>query len=763
MGRRDRAASPEIRLRRLRRRAAWGIWTAGFARAVAPCCGILLAYCVAALFGFGSALTFPFVALLAAMALGHGLKRLRWAGREAVDRRIERVSGLRHRPLAVLEDAPEDNSEISAALWRLHRRQAAAALRWARGGWPVTDAALHDPYALRGLLLLLLVTGAIIAGPAGMPRLAAAFKLPAWPFTGPQVNAWITAPGYAGTPPLLLLPGHDPTVLAGSRLSVVVDGAGRRPAAFLDGGPLRLDGSAAQGFRAEAVLRVSGRFTLGTWWRRLAAWKITVLPPAAPGLWMRQPQAINHLLLIGWRARDRYGLVSLKATLAPAGRQGALAQSLPLPLDGPAPLDADGLARLDIANSPYAGLPVNVTLTARNLAGVEGSAGPMRVLLPPVDWRDKTAALLAALRQRLTLAPVDAAAPGQALQKLATAPASRISASADVQMAYLARRMQAGKISADAAQARLGRLAAEVEEGPDYAPARALMAADQALEQALRQGLEGRPPDDSRLQALLTAMQEALARHLQALQGMRQGQGAPDVPPLGGTIGLGMLEQMARQIARDEAGGRAARAQAELNRLEQLLNALQSATPMTAEQAKNAAASAEAARVLSGITRDESALLDQTNQGDGSPQAQAVLRERLAGVSGKLAQAGVSLPGLDQAAGAMRAAQAALARQSTGAAMTAEGTAIAALQNAQATLAKSRQGMFLQEETAPGAAGAPGGLGGAPDEESIPGLLPSGNSAAEAIQRQIIHNDGNPALPAGAHRYYHRLLDGYGP
>ena len=767
MGRREGPRQLDLKLSGLRRRAALAMVAGRCLRAVAPGFGVVLAYGIAALFGFGS--PWAFLGVLAAVLalLAYGLARLRWPEREEVYRRIEHVSGLRHRPFAVLEDAPEVPSDISAALWQLHRRRAAAALRGARAGPPAVDAAPHDPYALRGLLLLLLLTGAIIAGPAGLPRLATAFALPAWPFTGPEVTAWITAPGYAATPPLLLLPGQDPTVLAGSRLSVVVNGAERRPAAFLDGGSLRLAGSAAEGFRAEADLHVSGKLTLGAWWGRLAAWKITVLPPAAPRVWMRKPETRGHLLLIGWRARDRYGLASLNATVTPQGtpqgRQGALAQSLPLPLDGSAPLDAGGLARSDIADSPYAGLPVNVTLTARNLAGVQGGAGPMSVLLPPMDWHDRTAAGLAALRQRLALAPADAAALGQALQRLAQAPASRISASADVQMAYLARRMRGGEISAQLAQARLGRLAAEVEEGPDYAPGQALMAADQALEQALRQGLEGKALDDTRLQALLAAMHAALARHLQALQEPRHGQDNPAMPPQGETIDPGTLDQMARQIAQDEANGHAARAQAELSRLAQLLNALQSARPMTAGQAKSAAASAEAAQVLSGITRDESALLDQTNQGHGLPKAQAALRQRLAGASGKLAQAGIALPGLNQAAGAMQAAQQALAQQSIGAAMTAEGGAIAALQKAQAALAQSRRSIFFEENAAPGAAGAFGGPGGAPDEESIPDLLPSGSNAADEIQRQIIHNDGDPALPASAHRYYHRLLDGAEP
>lgn len=742
-----------MRLSRLRRRAAWGIWTERLAGALAPSCGILAAYLAASLFGLGSPPAFIAVLVLAAAALLRGLLRLRRPGPAEIDRRIEQASGLRHRPIAMLEDAPENDTEMALAIWRLHQRRAVLSLRTARAGRPMVQAAQHDPFALRGLLLLLLLVGAITAGPAGLARIAGAFALPAWPFAGPSVTAWITQPAFTGVPPLVLEPGDHPTAIAGSRLTLVVSGA--RLHASLGGDALPLTGSAQEGYRADVVLRHSGRLRIGPWWHRLAAWDVTVLPPARPQLTMQQPVAEGHRLFIRWHGRDRYGLVSLGATLLPEGYPRALPERLRLPFYDQNPKDAGGVAKPDVADSPYAGLEVGVTLTARNLAGVFGSAGPMTVRLPAADLQDPTARALAGLRQSLALQPDRADGTAKALHKLAEAPPSHISASADLQMAVLAGQLRNHEISAADAEHRLGMLARQVEEGPDYEPAQALAAADRALDQALRQGLsQGKPVESARLQSLLAAMHSALARHLQAL-------GPSAAKADGKTVTTGDLDRLAEQIARDEAAGRTARAAAELAHLEKMLAALQSARPMSAEQAKRAQAADQAAQALSRMTQGESALLDQTNKGGGVPGTQGALQNQLAATRQGLAKAHMALPGLADAASAMAEAHGALADKRTGDAIAAEGEAIQGLQKAQAALAAASQGMSFGAGATPSDNdyGYGEGLYGAPDEDSIPGILPSGESPAQQIQRQIIHNDDNPALPGRVHQYYHRLLD----
>ena len=741
-------------LYRLRRRAAFGLWLEGFSHALAPCCGILLAYLIAALFGFGSPWVFAAVLLLAASSLLYGLARLRRPRLEEIDRRIERASGLRHRPIAMLEDVPETDSALAAVIWQIHQRRTEFNLRKAIAGRPAIGAAIHDPYALRAFLLLLLLAGFIIAGPAAPMRLAAALSLPGWPLSGPGVNAWITQPAYTGTPPLVLSPGDNPVVLAGSRLTVVVNGQAYRAAAVLGGRPIRFSDLAQDSFRADVVLRASARLRIGPWWHSLARWNLTVLPPEKPRVSMGPPMPAGHQLLITWQAQDPYGLASLSASLAPIGHAQALPEMLDLPLNSPDLKNAGGLAKPDISDSPYAGLQVTVLLAASNLAGLTGTAKPLTVRLPPPDLQDKTAVALAGLRQRLALHPGKNRNSGEALQKLAQAPPSQISFSADLQMAMLAQQLSNHEIPADAAQKRMAILVRQIEDGPDYGPAQALAAANQALEQALRQAMNaGNKLEKARLQNLLAALHDALARHLQALGPSASATSTP-------SMNTADLDRLAEQIAQDEAAGQTAKAASELNRLKHILADLQSAKPMSAAQAKRAQAAEQAAQALATMMRGESTLLDQTNLGTATAGAQTALQRQLSATRQGLAKADISLPGLGDAAGAMSAADGALASQDTGTATTAEGNAVQSLQQAAAALAAS-QGMSFGESSRPQAGGNEDGddRSGAPDEDSIPGILPSGNNPAGAIQHQIIRNDDNPALPSAAHQYYHRLLD----
>lgn len=744
-----------MNLTRLRRRAAFGLWTEKLARAAAPGCFILFAYVASALFGFGAPWLFAAALLLAAALLAFGIAGLQRPGAEEIDRRIEQASGLAHRPIAALEDEPENDSPMAEAIWRLHQNRLALSLRTARAGRPRLDAVLRDPYALRGLLVLLLLTGAVIAGPAAPQLLAGAFSLPNWPLSGPGVNAWITLPAYTGAPPLVLVPGVNPVVPTDSRLTVVVNGESRRPAAVLGRGEIRLDPLGQDSFRADATLRGSAILRIGPWWHRQASWNITVVSPAAPVVQLSQVLPADHFLLMTWRAQDRYGLTALAAALLPVGHPDAQPEMLFLPLDSPNAKTAAGTAKPDIGDSPYAGLRVTVTLGARNLAGITGTATPMIVQLPPAELHDKTAVALAALRQRLALQPGDTKNTGDALQKLAETPPSRISGATDLQMAVLAHQLGAGEIPEDAAQKLMAQLTRQIELGPDYAPAQALAAANAALTQALRQAMaSGQPLDNARLQALLAAMHAALAQHLQALG---QAASAPDDR----TIGTGDLDQLAEQIARDEAAGQTARAQAELNRLQQMLASLQSAKPMTAEQARRAQAADKAAQDLSQLTQSEASLLDQTNLGKATPDAQGALQQQLSQTQQSLAKSGIALPGLGDAATSMSAARSALSKDDITGATDAEGSAIQALQHAASALAASAQGMAFGAGAEPGMGeeGDSDGLNGAPDENAIPGILPSGDDPAGAIQRQIIKNDEAPELPSAVHQYYDRLLD----
>ena len=95
--------------------------------------------------------------------------------RVAARRRIEQASGLRHRPIAALEDHPSMPLDgDAAALWAAHQSRALAALRRLRVGWPAAGLARHDPLGVRAVLAILLLLGAVDAGADWHDRLARA-------------------------------------------------------------------------------------------------------------------------------------------------------------------------------------------------------------------------------------------------------------------------------------------------------------------------------------------------------------------------------------------------------------------------------------------------------------------------------------------------------------------------------------------------------------------------------------------------------------
>src|SRR6187397_2219575 len=177
-----------------------------------------------------------FFILLAASTLP--LSRVRWPS--AIDglRRLDRKSLLPHRPATAIADrmAPEAGDSIAVALWRAHLERVLRAAESLKAGTPVPQVALRDPYALRGLIALLVVAAFFAAGGDRLKRIAAAFDwhgvVSAANF---RIDAWVTPPAYTGRPPLIL-PGLRPgeqshargngpvTVPAGSTLVVRATG-----------------------------------------------------------------------------------------------------------------------------------------------------------------------------------------------------------------------------------------------------------------------------------------------------------------------------------------------------------------------------------------------------------------------------------------------------------------------------------------------------------------------------------------------------------
>ena len=167
---------------------------------------------------------FVFFALAVAALLP--LFKVRWPA--AIDglRRLDRTSLLPHRPATAIADrmAPEAGDQFAVALWRAHLERALRAAEALKAGTPDPQLAARDPYALRGLVLILAIAAFFVAGGDRTKRIAAAFDwqgvvTPA----NYRIDAWVTPPVYTGRPPLILpglRPGEQSQARAGGPVTV---------------------------------------------------------------------------------------------------------------------------------------------------------------------------------------------------------------------------------------------------------------------------------------------------------------------------------------------------------------------------------------------------------------------------------------------------------------------------------------------------------------------------------------------------------------
>jgi hypothetical protein len=102
--------------------------------------------------------------------------RLRAPARAAALLRVERATGMLHRPATAFTDtiAVGANDPAAQALWFAHRERLLAALDTLKAGLPSPGLARRDPWAIRFLAILLFRRRFIYAGPE-LDKLAEAF------------------------------------------------------------------------------------------------------------------------------------------------------------------------------------------------------------------------------------------------------------------------------------------------------------------------------------------------------------------------------------------------------------------------------------------------------------------------------------------------------------------------------------------------------------------------------------------------------------
>ncbi len=309
-----------------------------------------------------------------------------------IDQRIERDSGLGFPPLATLTDNPALPEGLSEAqqnrenqLWTIHRQRLLASLETLKLHPPHLFP--HWPGRITGVLvvLCLFILGCFAGSHTGL-RLKAGF-IPgtdddATPI--PAMQAWIDRPAYAPGPPLFLT-SHAEAPLSlpeGAQLHVIVEAPAGRPSLH---GPAHAKRTHLQNgnWQLESTLQQSGTISLSIRGRRLGRWTLQISADTPPDVhWTGKAgaQTQGWYTSFPWSVTQPHGVATLEVQLQPIippahQPDPAYTLTVPLPLEKQ-PSKAKGETRLDLSDSPFAGLNAVGTLCARSGSGKQSCSQP---------------------------------------------------------------------------------------------------------------------------------------------------------------------------------------------------------------------------------------------------------------------------------------------------------------------------------------------------------------------------------------------------
>ncbi|MEP3277858.1 MAG: TIGR02302 family protein [Stappiaceae bacterium] len=597
----------------------------------------------------------PFVLLFAIgfIASFYGLPKVRFPDTEEGLRRVETISGYRHRPLTALQDnlATGNQDPAGIAMWQAHKRRMAEALKRLHAGYPHPGAFRRDPWGARVVVAILLVMGYTVADGQRGQRLLSAFAGPGeGAVVSGRIDAWVTPPAYTGRAPIFLTgdigPARDKTapvkVPEGSVVVIRGQGVGEDYAVFqaanadpvvpvADDEPVDGENNAAKN-----LLPVEHRIELGEGTslevregqKKLHTWTFIVEPDENPVIALEDdPEAqLSGTLKLTYRITDDYGVVGAQAEVraAPVDTEGDKGKIEPRPLVE-APQFPLSLPRRsaeaptaetfrDLTAHAWAGSEILLTLSAEDERGQKGETEPHKMTLPIRQFRKPLAKAIVEQRRNLAMDANRHAVVIDSMDALMMAPEKFIKdTSYYVGMRFVYKRLVTAQSDEDLLEVvdLLWELALTVEDGDLSMAERALRDAQEALRKALEEGAS-----DEEIAKLTQELREALQRYMQALaEQMRQNpQAMQPMDPNAQALRAQDLDEMLRRIEELAKSGSRDAAQQLLSQMQQMLENLQNARPQMMPPSEGMQEMMEALNQLGEMIQRQQELMDQTFQ-----------------------------------------------------------------------------------------------------------------------------------------------------
>ncbi|RUT26607.1 DUF4175 domain-containing protein [Asaia sp. W19] len=578
-----------------------------------------------------------------ALALAaRNLSRMKPPRLQAIDRRLEQKSNLRHRPLAALDDFPADGDET--LFWQAHMERLRQAIGPLRAGWPALSWTPRRMAGWAGFGVCLALA-LVMAGSKAPSRLEAAF-LPGvddGDVALPQIEAWIDLPAYApGAPVFLSAAASPPRIPQDATLTIHVTGARSGPHLLgVETGDVTVRQLDPGSWSFTTHLMHSGRVSIRSRGRTVGEWQFEIEPDLPPEIsWQAAPHKAEDgtTLLLPYHASQAHGIARLWAEITLPSRKDLPARTVPIPLKA-MPTKPEGVFATDLTESLWAGEKVTIRLHAASRGGKENTSKAETVTLPARVFHNPTARALISLRHRLGLGQDS---PPEAADELRALAGTLPQDEKGSMLALLYAAAQLDDPDADQAQGNtLGlcwAVALYLEDlaTSDRETAQAnleIRAAQRAVQDQIAHmralGDAGHTEEEQQeLSNRLKRLKDALDQRMQALmqRSLQMGTAMPDIgeTPDGGTD---PASRLMRRLQSDAANGQADEALKRLEELSKMAERMRSATPQDLAQIAQqlqARARAQAQRAaLHDLVRRETTLLDHVQSRLGIGQRAA--------------------------------------------------------------------------------------------------------------------------------------------
>lgn len=532
--------------------------------------------------------------------------------------RLEKESGLQHRPLQSLED--RKIGEGSDEFWTFEKERQKKLLSMLRFAKPSFEFAKRDPYSLRIALVLLLICGFLVAHDMAWQRIhtglfSFARSSPTAPLPFAQLR--ITPPGYTGRQVMILNEAaKEPIdIVQGSRISVEV----RKGQEIFGRAPVLKIGDFEMSFaekeniwEVEALIPPAGSIRIGSFGFSKFRQEINHIADTPPSIeWKAPPVTLpNGDIRLPLKISDDFGIkkIILRGILPPGaasprfGRDIYEEKNLSVPI-------RNGKAEIapifDLTGHPWAGSSVSLMVEIHDFADNVAYTAPIDFILPSRRFRNPLARQIADSRARL----LQGGAPRQEIMPIGEILLNPQLYAWD-NITTLALRSVIGRLlynesdsNTESASATLWQIAMRLETGGAGETHKNLAEAIENLQQALQNG------DKEQAAQLMQQVLQALAGHLNALGRQMQQSATPQVSA---EIDLKSLGDFLKELEEEIRKGNMGSAMDKLSQLQQLSETMQAASQGLPQDIQK---SLQALEDLQSIIKHQQDLLDKTRTG----------------------------------------------------------------------------------------------------------------------------------------------------